>query len=167
MLGSLGAAGLAYAVVITGGGSGVVSFAVLILTALVLFPFFRRYIFRERFLNTSFDRKSQKVTLFQDGLFGKMAGKPVAGFPLSAINSIVIETKKLSIENADAVEFVKKISLQHNTVIPGFGEESLLYLLMLKLTDGTDRIIFSDICMQHATEAHSRIQQFLDKPYRA
>ena len=163
MLGSLGAAGLAYAVVITGGGSGLISFAVLILTALVLFPFFRRYIFRERFLNTSFDRKSGMVTLFQEGLFGKIAGKPAAGFPVSAISSIVIETKKLSIENADAVEFVKKISLQHNTVIPGFGEESLLYLLTLKLTDGTDRIIFAETCMQHAVEAHGRIQQFLDK----
>ncbi|MGC2064104.1 MAG: hypothetical protein WA610_14105 [Thermodesulfovibrionales bacterium] len=158
MLGSLGMAGLAYAVISMSGSSGLVSFSVLIVLALVSFPFFRRYIFREHFLTTTFDKSSGMVGIRQEGIFHRM----VAGFPMADVRSILIRTKKSTIENTDAVEFVKKISLQHHTAIPGFGDDSSLFILTLILADGTDRIIFADTCMQDVIEAHGRINNFLD-----
>ena len=158
MLASLGMAGLAYAVISMSGGTALVSFGVLIALALVSFPFFRRYIFREQFLITTFDRNSGMVSIRQEGLFPRV----VAGFPITDIRTVLVRTKKSTIENTDGVEFVKKISLQHNTAIPGFGDESSLFILTLLLADGTDRIIFADTCMQDVIEAHGRIQNFLD-----
>jgi hypothetical protein len=158
MLGSLGMAGLAYAVISMSGGSRLVSFAALIVLALVSFPLFRRYIFREQFLITAFDKNSGMVLIRQEGLIRRM----VAGFPIADVRAILIRTKKSSIENTDAVEFVKKISLQHNTAIPGFGDDTSLFLLTLTLADRTDRVIFADTCMQDVIEAHGRIADFLD-----
>ena len=158
MLGSLGMAGLAYAVVSMSGGSALVSFAVLIAFAMVFFPFFRRYIFREHFLTTTFDKSSGMIGIRKDGVFQRM----VACFPVADIRTILIRTKKSTIENTDAVEFVKKISLQHHTTIPGFGDDTSLFMLMLILDDGSNRIIFADTCMQDVIEAHDRITDFLD-----
>lgn len=158
MLASLGMAGLAYAVISMSGGPHLLSFAVLIALALVSFPFFRRYIFREQFLITAFDKTSGMVGIRREGLLNSM----VAGFPIADIRTILIRTKKSAIENTDAVEFVKKISLQHNTAIPGFGDDSSLFMLTLTLTDGSDRIIFADTGMQAVIEAHARITDFLD-----
>jgi hypothetical protein len=161
MLGSLGMAGLAFAVVSLSGGTRLASFAVLITLSLVSFPFFRSYIFREQFLITSFDRKTGMVTIRQEGLLHRQ----VAGFPMADIRTLLIRTKKSAIENTDGVEFVKKISLQHHTVIPGFGEDTSLFLLTLILADGSERIIFTDTCMQDVVEAHGRIHNFLDIQY--
>jgi hypothetical protein len=141
-----------------GGGTQLVSFAVLITLALVSFPFFRSFIFREQFLTTAFDRKTGTVTIRREGLFPRL----VAGFPMADIRTLLIRTKKSAIQNTDGVEFVKKISLQHHTVIPGFGEDTSLFMLTLILADGSERIIFADTCMQDVVEAHSRIHNFLD-----
>ncbi len=158
MLGSLGLAGLAYAVVRMGGGPAAVSFAVLIGLALVSFPLFRRFIFREQFLVSTFDSSTGQVSIRLEGLFPRT----VDGFPLRALRTVLVRQKKETIENTDGVEFVKKISLQHNTAIPGFGDETTLFLLTLILADGSERVIFAETCMQDVIEAHGRIQHFLE-----
>ncbi|MBA4374179.1 MAG: hypothetical protein C0402_15115 [Thermodesulfovibrio sp.] len=158
MLGSLGVASLAYAAISMSGGPRLAAFAALVSLALVSFPFFRRYIFREHFLTTAFDKKSGRVQISREGLVNRI----LAGFPLSDIRTVLIRTKKTSIENTDGVDFVKKISLQHHTAIPGFGEETSLFMLTLTLADGTNKIIFADTCMQDVIEAHGRVQNFLD-----
>lgn len=158
MLGSLGMAGLAYAVITMSGGSGVAAFAALLVLALVSFPFFRRYIFREHFLRTTFDKAAGTAGIGQEGFFRGTS----AGIPLADIRQIVIRTRKSAIENTDAVEFVKKISLQHNTAISGFGDDTSLFMLTLVLADGSERIIFADTVMQDVIEAHDRISTFLD-----
>lgn len=158
MLASLGIAALAYAVISMSGGPHLLSFAVLIVLALGAFPFFRRYIFREQFLIAAFDKTSGMVGIRREGLFPRV----VAAFPMANVRTILIRTKKQAIENTDGVEFVKKISLQHHTLIPGFGDDSSLFMLTLILVDGSDRIIFADTCMQDVLEAHGRITDFLD-----
>ena len=80
---------------------------------------------------------------------------------ISSIKDISIETKKQAIENPDAVEFVEKISLQHGTVIPGFGKEKVLFLLKLHLADGTEKTIYADNAMQDVISAHDEIREFL------
>lgn len=158
MLGSLGIAGLAYAAVSLSGGTRLLSFAALIGLALLCFPLLRTYIFREQLLLTTFDRSAGTVTIEQKGLLNRR----VAAFPLADLRTVLIRTKKTVIENTDGVDFVKKISLQHHTAIPGFGEETSLFLLTLTQSGGTDSIIFADTCMQDVIEAHGRIIDFLD-----
>ena len=80
---------------------------------------------------------------------------------IGSIKEIRIESRKQEVENPDAVEFVEKISAQHGTVIPGFGEEKVLFLLKLHLSDGTERIIYSDDSMQDVMSAHDEIKEFL------
>jgi hypothetical protein len=80
---------------------------------------------------------------------------------LGSINDISIEIRKREVENPDAVKFIEKISLQHGTVIPGFGEEKVLFLLKLYLMDGSERTIYSDKTMQDVISAHDEIKGFL------
>ncbi len=158
MLASVAAAGLTYMAIASRGGSGLPAFAGLLGVALITFPLFRRFVFREQYLRTTFDRPRGKVSIFREGLYCRMVG----GFPLADIKSILIETKKTAVENADGVEFVKKISLQHHTAIPGFGEENALYLLTLKLAGGRDLIIFAGKSMEDAISAHAVIKKFIE-----
>jgi hypothetical protein len=80
---------------------------------------------------------------------------------ISSIREIGIETRKQAVENPDAVEFVEKISLQHGTVIPGFGKEKVFFLLKLRLNDGSERTIYSDSAMQDVISAYDEIKGFL------
>ena len=77
------------------------------------------------------------------------------------IKEISIESRKHEVENPDAVRFVKQISAQHGSVIPGFGEEKVLFLLKLHLSDGSERTIYTDNTMQDVLSAYDEIKEFL------
>ena len=158
MLASVAAAGLTYMALVNRGGSGWPAFAGLLGVALITFPLFRRYVFREQYLRTVFDKTQGRVSVFREGLYGRV----VEDFPLAEIGNVLIETKRTVVENTDGVEFVKKISLQHHTAIPGFGEENALYLLTLKLAGGRDLIIFAGESMEDAISAHAVIKKFIE-----
>ena len=64
---------------------------------------------------------------------------------LSFKDIIAVEagSKSLIHENRDAVRFVQKISLQHGSEVPGLVQAEEFVTLVLKLRDGTERVIFA------------------------
>jgi hypothetical protein len=123
----------------------------------VAFPLFRAFVFKEVVMEIIFDRVGGQAEVSVIRIRKRL--KEVV--PLSSIKDIFIESRKRKPENPDAVEFVEKISLQHGTVIPGFGKETVIFFLKLLLRDGSERIIFSDERMQDVIDAHDEIKEFL------
>jgi hypothetical protein len=121
------------------------------------FPFFRTYVFRESLMEVVFNAASGEARISTRRITKRLK-ETIA---LSDIKDISIEKKTQEVENPDAVAFVEKISLQHGTVIPGFGEKKILFLLKLHLADGSVRIIYSDSVMQDVLSAHDEIKEFL------
>ncbi len=121
------------------------------------YPLLRTFVFKDRFLEALFDRTRGLAEISVGGLLRKKT----ESLPLSAVKSVLIESRKIEVENPDAVEFVEKISAQHGTVIPGFGEEKTFFMLKLKLADGSDRMIYADTKMQDVMDAHEEIKRFL------
>ena len=157
MLASMAAAGLTYPLLETMLKGPILFYAALFCVVTLSFPLFMRYVFKEKFLTTVFDQGAGIAEIFLDGFFRKRTDS----IPLQNIRNILIEKKTPVIENPDGVEFVKKISLQHHTVIPGFGDEEPLFLLKLALADGTDRILYSDSTMRNVIDAYDRLKEFL------
>lgn len=121
------------------------------------YPLFRMFVFKDRYLEALFDLSKGLAEISISGLLGKKT----ESLPLSSVKNVLIESKKLGVENPDAVEFVEKISAQHGTVIPGFGEEKTFFMLKVILADGSDRMIYADTEMQDVMDAHEEIKGFL------
>jgi hypothetical protein len=62
---------------------------------------------------------------------------------LDHISSIEVGSIKYVPENIDGIDFVQRISLQHGSAVPGLGNEEEYITLLLKLTDGSERIIYA------------------------
>jgi len=103
----------------------------------ISFPVLRAYVFRETFLTTEINRAKGEVTL----LLRKTIGTELTRKPIEKLEDIHLRHTKIEVENPDAVEFVEKISLQHGTVIPGFGEAEELYSVEL-VFDGRETSVF-------------------------
>jgi hypothetical protein len=157
MLASMAAAGLAYPLFAAILKGSIFFYAALLFVVTMSFPLFMRYVFKERFLTAVFDHRAGKVELFLDGLCRRRTDS----IPLKNIRNIMIEKKTPVIENPDGVEFVKKISLQHHTAIPGFGDETPFFLLNLGLADDTVRTLYSDSTMKNVIDAYDAIREFL------
>ncbi len=121
------------------------------------YPLLRMFVFKDRYLEALFDRSKGLAEISVSGLIRKKT----ESLPLSAVKNVLIESKKISVENPDAVEFVERISAQHGTAIPGLDEEKTFFMLKLILADGTDRMIYSDTEMQDVINAHEEIKGFL------
>ncbi len=154
---SLSVAGLVYAMLALNFRRTIFFHVVFAIIFIGGYPIFRTLVFRDRLLEALFDRARGLAEISVTGLLRRQS----ESLPLSAVKNVLIETKKIGIENPDAVEFVEKISAQHGTVIPGFGEERTFFMLKLKLADGTDRMIYADTDMQDVMEAHGQIKEFL------
>ncbi len=157
VLASLAVAGFVYVVVVMNFKKTLVPHIAFVVIFVACFPFFRRFIFKERYMETVFDCSKAKAEIYVAGLMRRKT----ASIPLRDIVNVMIEPRKKEIENPDGVQFVEKISLQHGMAIPGFGEERLFFLLKLMLADGTDRVIYADVNMQDVIEAHGEIKDFL------
>lgn len=156
-LASFTLAGIAYFFLVMSLGKKVVLYAVFMALFIGTFPLFRKYVFREQFLETVIDRAESKVVIIRHG----MRKKVLETIPLTDITGLWIDTQKTEIVNRDGVEFVQKISAQHNTVIPGFGEEMTFYSLKLRYADGTDRTIYAERSMQDVISVYDEIKEFL------
>ncbi len=121
------------------------------------YPLLRMFVFKDRYLEALFDRSKGLAEISVSGLIRKKT----ESLPLSAVKNVLIESKKISVENPDAVEFVERISAQHGTAIPGLDEEKTFFMLKLILADGTDRMIYSDTEMQDVMDAYEEIKGFL------
>ncbi len=156
-LASFSVAGLAYFILVMRFGKQTVFYAIALLLFTGAFVIFRKYIFRQRFLETVIDRKEAEAVLIRQGIRTKV----LETIPLAAITGIRIDAEKTEIENRDGVDLVRKISAQHNAVIPGFGEEAVFYSLRLRCSDGTERTIFTDRDMQAVIDVYDEIKEFL------
>ena len=150
-------AGLASLAFVMKSGKTIFSYIVFILISIAGFSVFRRFVFKDRYMETVFNNSAGKAELYWQGFIKKK--KDIV--PIKDIVNVKIERKKTEVKNPDGAEFVKKISLQHGTVIPGFGEEKVLFLLKLHLSDGSERTIYSDSNMQDVVSAHEEIKGFL------
>ena len=157
VLASAAVAGSIYVIAAMNIESSVFRSLVFLLTFTAGFPFFRTYVFRESLMEVVFNTASGKARIYTSWIMKRLK-ETIA---LSDIKDISIEKRTEEVKNPDAVEFVEKISLQHGTVIPGFGEKKILFLLKLHLADGSVRIIYSDSVMQDVLSAHDEIKEFL------
>lgn len=117
----------------------VVRYTVLIIIFAVSFIGANKYIFKERELQVVFDRKDKTVHMIQSGLFTKKR----EDIPFANIKSVDIGSRQFVPENIDGINFVQKISAQHGSAVPGLGEAEEFITLSLKLTDGSERIIYA------------------------
>jgi hypothetical protein len=107
---------------------------------IIAFISFRKYIFRERYLEIVFDKTNKMARLRCPWFIGMRTEE----IPFSSINSVKVGSRHILPTNIDGIQFVQKISAQHGSPVPGLGEEKEFVTLSLKLTDGTERIIYSE-----------------------
>ena len=157
VLSSLAVAGLVYAALAMNFKRSIVAHLAFVVIFIGGYPLLRTLVFKDRLLEVLFDLPRGLAEIVITGLLSKKK----ESLPLSAIKNLLIESKKIAVENPDAVEFVEKISAQHGTVIPGFGEEKTWFILKLRLSDGTDRPIYADTDMQDVMDVHGEIKEFL------
>ena len=150
-------AGIVFVIVAINTGGSLIQWLVFLLVFAAGFPLFRTFVFRESLMEVVFNRTAGHAEVSVIG--NKKRLKET--IPLSSIKDISIESRRRKVENPDAVKFVEKISLQHGTVIPGFGKETIIFLLRLHLNDDSERIIFSDDRMLDVIAAHDEIKDFL------
>ena len=157
VLASFALAGIAYFLLVMSFGKETVFYAVFMVLFIGTFPLFRRYVFRELYREAVFDRTAATVEIRREG----MRSKVLLNRALESIRGIRIDTKKTEVVNRDGVAFVEKISAQHGTVIPGFGEEKTFYSLKLRFADSTEQTLFADSNMQDVIAVHDEIKSFL------
>jgi len=157
VLASAVAAGIVYIIVAMNTGNTIARSMVFLVIFAGGFPFFRKFVFKEGLMEVVFNTAAGEAKVYLSWITKRLKET----IPIKNIKGISIESRKLEVENPDAVKFVKQISLQHGTVIPGFGEKKVLFLLKLHLSDGSERTIYSDINMQDVLSAHDDIKEFL------
>jgi hypothetical protein len=150
-------AGIAYFFLVMSFGKEIVFHAVFMVLFIGTFPLFRKYVFREQFLETVINRAEARTVIIRHGIRKKV----LESIPTADITGLWIDTKKWEVVNRDGVEFVQKISAQHNAAIPGFGDEKIFYSLKLRSADGTDRTIFAERSMQDVIAVYDEIKEFL------
>jgi hypothetical protein len=150
-------AGIAYFFLVMSFGKEIVFYATFMVLFIGTFPLFRKYVFREQFLETVIDRAEAKIIIIRHGIRKKV----LETIPMANIKGIWIDTQKTEIVNRDGVEFVQKISAQHNAAIPGFDEETIFYSLKLRRADGTNRTIFAESSMQDVISVYDEIKEYL------
>ncbi len=105
---------------------------------IVVFPLARLYLFKEPCLETVFDLDAGSVSITLRKPFGSSSIKR----SLDSLDDIRISHIRFEPENPDGVAFVKRIALQHGTVIPGFGQVEDFYNVELRF-DGEGFIILT------------------------
>jgi hypothetical protein len=106
---------------------------------IVAFIGFRKYIFREKFLEIDFDKTNEMARLRRPWFIG-MGTEEI---PFASIKSVEVGSSQIRPVNVDGIQFVQKISAQHGSPVPGLGEEKEFVILLLKLTDGSERVLYT------------------------
>jgi hypothetical protein len=110
-----------------------------VLIFIIAFISFRKFIFRERYLEIVLNKTKEVATLRQSRFIG-MRTKEI---PFSSIESVEAGSRQVLPVNIDGIKFVQKISAQHGSPVPGLEEEKEFVTLLLKLTDGTERVLYT------------------------
>ena len=119
--------------------SNVIRSAIFLLFFTIFFYGSRKYIFYDKKLKVEFNNNSNSVFITHPGLILRKTEE----LPVSFIHSVEIGSRKFTPDNLDGAAFVEKISAQHGSYVPGLGEEEEFVTLSLKLSDGTERLIFA------------------------
>jgi hypothetical protein len=109
------------------------------LSFIIAFISFRKYIFRERYLEIVFDKTKELARLCRPGFIGTRTEY----IPFSSIKSVEAGSRQVHPGNIDGMQFVQKISAQHGSPVPGLGEEKEFVTLLMKLSDGTERVLYT------------------------
>lgn len=137
-------------------GAGALHFAI----AAVLFVggvvFFRMTVFKENPLAVSVSKADGKVTIKYPGVFFGHT----ESFATEEVEKLAVELTTITPENPDGIKVVKKIALQHGTVIPGFGEELELHSVSFVLKDGTKKTVFASKDAEAADTLYERLREF-------
>ncbi len=122
----------------------------------VVFPLARVYLFKEPCLETVFDRDTGSVRITLIKPFGSRSIKR----SLDSLADIRISHIRMEPENPDGVAFVKKIALQHGTVIPGFGQIEDFYNVELRF-DGEGFIILTTRTEPEARAVVDKLRRYV------
>lgn len=159
VLASMVTAGCAYVLLYSGLEKSLAAYIVSAVIFVCAFPLFRTYIFKGRYIEVIFSRRAEIAVILVAGLMNRKREI----LPLKNITGISVETKKADIENPDGVAFVEKISAQHGMSIPGFGEETLFFLMKLKLSDNSERLIYADTSPENMEKVRMIISCYLNR----
>ena len=129
----------------------ILHYAIVVAVFILVFPLARIYLFKEPCLETVFDLDTKSVDITLRKPFGSKSIKR----SLDSLDDIRINHIRMEPENPDGVAFVKKIALQHGTVIPGFGQVEDFYSVELRF-DGEGFVILT-------TRTESEARAVVDK----
>jgi hypothetical protein len=139
MLSAIMLSGTVYAIIAFNINVTILHYIAGALVFIVAFISFRRYIFRERHLEIVLDEIMKIATLRRSRFIGMRTEE----IPFSNIKSVEVGSRQIIPSNLDGIQFVQKISAQHGSPVPGLGEEKEFVTLVLKLNDGTERVLYT------------------------
>ncbi|NOZ25433.1 MAG: hypothetical protein GXO94_05010 [Nitrospirae bacterium] len=115
------------------------------------FPLARVFLFKEPCLETVFDLGEKTVSITLRKPFGSRTLRR----RLDSLADIRIVHTRIEPENPDGVAFVKRIALQHGTVIPGFGQTEDFYSVELRF----DGEAFTVLTTRTESEANAVVEK--------
>ncbi len=137
---------------------GILHFIASLVIFILLFLFFRAYVYRKQVLEVVLDKKTSTVSFFLKNIIKRLK----ASYPLSEFSGFRQNHIAISPENPDGIQIVEKIALQHGTVIPGFGETVEFYTVELGFKNGVNEMIFSSKYKSKADDVVKKIKDFLE-----
>jgi hypothetical protein len=158
ILAAMAIAVIVYMILVTGIEQILLSFIASSIVFLGSFVIFRTWIFKGRYLVALFDTAAGKGEIVSHGI----ASRRTDEFALDSISEISVDSTRRGMENPDGVAFVEKISAQHGVSIPGFGEETTLFMLNITLSDGRVRLIYADCVLDDVLTVQADIKSFLN-----
>ncbi len=138
---------------------GLIQLFVIVCIFILVFVIARRYLFCDKHLKIVFNKESNTAGIYRHG----PVKKSFEEIPLDSIESIVIGSRKFTPQNIDGIRFVEKISLQHGNFVPGLSDEEEFITLSLRLTDGSERIIYAGNTGEEHPIPIQELEHFLGK----
>ena len=132
-------------------------FIAALLLFVLLFLFFRTFVFPETFLQAVIDKGNNVVNIMRTGFF-RMEKQL---FPLTELEGIREDFKAIASENPDGMKIVEKIALQHGTVIPGFGTAAEFYTVEFEFKDAGRVMVFSSGDHSEADDVTRAFKNFI------
>jgi hypothetical protein len=136
-----------------------VHFLYILLLFIISFLGSRKFLFKERYQKVVFNKADNTATISRPGLLKKNTEK----ISLDRIKSVEVGSKKFTPENIDGIKFVERISLQHGSYTPGLADVEEFVTLTLKITDGSDRVLFAGRVEEEPMLPIQAIKDFLGK----
>ena len=120
---------------------------------------FRVYVFFEEYLDLTVDRRAGIVEVFVKGFRSRLLTRP-----LSEMTGVSKGLTVLAPKNDDGIAVVKTIALQHNMIIPGFGDVHTYHSVNLEFGSLDTVMVF---CTENAEESDAvleMIRKFVGGP---